>query len=108
MALICCECILDFGAHTDADLYLCCIFFQLKLYNMIVFRFPERVRHLILADPWGFPEKPTSNEFRVPVPLWIKAIAMMLQPFNPLAALRAAGPWGKYCLTVTTFNFHTP
>lgn len=55
---------------------------------------PERVRHLILADPWGFPEKPPDSQRR-PLPLWVRAVAYTLQPFNPLAAVRAAGPWGK-------------
>lgn len=58
-------------------------------------RYPEHVRHLILVDPWGFPEKPQNKEHRSEIPLWIKMVARMLQPFNPLAALRAAGPWGK-------------
>lgn len=56
-------------------------------------RYPERVKHLILADPWGFPESP-SNQQLSQRPMWLKAIATVLQPFNPLAGLRAAGPWG--------------
>lgn len=31
---------------------------------------PERVSHLILADPWGLPEKP--KEISRPIPIWIK------------------------------------
>ena len=56
---------------------------------------PERVKHLILVDPWGFPEKPPDNEMENRFPRWIRVIATMLQPFNPLAGLRVAGPWGK-------------
>jgi len=84
------------GSYTDPPvcIYLTTMFYKHLKNLSVLIRFPERVRHLILADPWGFPERPTSNEFRVPVPMWIKAIARMLQPFNPLAALRAAGPWG--------------
>ncbi|KAJ8928511.1 hypothetical protein NQ314_018927 [Rhamnusium bicolor] len=51
--------------------------------------YPDKVKHLILADPWGFPERPTEV-----VPLWIKVISYMLQPFNPLAGIRVAGPFG--------------
>ncbi|XP_067652239.1 (Lyso)-N-acylphosphatidylethanolamine lipase-like isoform X1 [Haliotis asinina] len=55
---------------------------------------PDRVKHLILVDPWGFPEKPPDNQIQRRVPTWIRMIATMLQPFNPLAGLRVAGPWG--------------
>ena len=57
-------------------------------------RHPLRVRHLVLVDPWGFPDRPTEGT-RLHVPAYIKVIATMLQPFNPLAAVRVAGPWGK-------------
>ncbi|XP_018580013.1 1-acylglycerol-3-phosphate O-acyltransferase ABHD5 [Anoplophora glabripennis] len=55
--------------------------------------YPNRVKHLILADPWGFPEKP--NELKE-VPLWIKTISYIMQPFNPLAGIRVAGPFGPW------------
>ncbi|KAH8253052.1 hypothetical protein KR032_003386 [Drosophila birchii] len=58
---------------------------------------PERVKHLILADPWGFPEKPavvTINGKKMP--LWMRALVGMLTPLNPLWALRAAGPFGQW------------
>ncbi|XP_073527225.1 (Lyso)-N-acylphosphatidylethanolamine lipase [Phyllobates terribilis] len=57
-------------------------------------RFPQRVKHLILVDPWGFPDLPTDpNEVRSP-PAWVKALAAVLGRSNPLAVVRAAGPWG--------------
>lgn len=55
---------------------------------------PDRVKHLILADPWGFTEKPAKVE----APLWFKVLGFVLYPLtylNPLATVRAAGPWGK-------------
>ncbi|XP_008332435.1 (Lyso)-N-acylphosphatidylethanolamine lipase [Cynoglossus semilaevis] len=68
-------------------------------------QYPSRVSHLILVDPWGFPERPqTKNQEsqgqgaevvkRPSPPRWIKAIAMVVSYFNPLAVIRAAGPWG--------------
>lgn len=55
-------------------------------------KYPSRVKHLVLADSWGFPEKPPEFEFAIP--LWIKVLVAVASPFNPLAGLRAAGPWG--------------
>lgn len=63
-----------------------------------------RVSHLILVDPWGFPERPKAENqesqgteavktFRPP--RWVKVIAGIVSFFNPLAVIRAAGPWGK-------------
>ncbi|XP_034470747.1 (Lyso)-N-acylphosphatidylethanolamine lipase [Hippoglossus hippoglossus] len=67
-------------------------------------QYPSRVSHLILVDPWGFPEKPNTQteanggqvtEMRRPSPpRWVKAILAVVSLFNPLAVIRAAGPWG--------------
>ncbi|XP_068427656.1 (Lyso)-N-acylphosphatidylethanolamine lipase [Clinocottus analis] len=68
-------------------------------------QYPARVSHLILVDPWGFPERPktqapegqdqgTEVMKRPPLPRWVKAIAAVVSLFNPLAVIRAAGPWG--------------
>ena len=59
---------------------------------------PSRIQHLILADPWGFPVKPTEDNINRHIPVWVKFLGAVLSPFNPLAGLRAAGPWGKYCV----------
>lgn len=65
-----------------------------------------RVSHLILVDPWGFPERTqtqtqehqgTEVVKRPPLPRWVKAVATVVSLFNPLAVIRAAGPWGKMC-----------
>lgn len=58
-------------------------------------KYPERVRHLILADPWGMNEKPPPGEEPFQIPRWAKIVAAMLSPFNPLSAIRAAGPYGE-------------
>ncbi|XP_047000039.1 1-acylglycerol-3-phosphate O-acyltransferase ABHD5-like [Schistocerca americana] len=59
--------------------------------------YPNRVKHLILADPWGFPEKPPEASSRT-LPLWVRAIGYMLQPFNPLWPVRLAGPFGQWLI----------
>jgi len=58
------------------------------------FKYPDQVKHLILVDPWGVPEMPKEREVGRDWPLWVKALRVVLQPFNPLAAVRGAGPWG--------------
>ncbi|KAM8849351.1 (Lyso)-N-acylphosphatidylethanolamine lipase [Spinachia spinachia] len=59
---------------------------------------PSRVSHLVLVDPWGFPEQTqdpgTEVLKRPPLPRWVKAAAAVVSLFNPLAVIRAAGPWG--------------
>ncbi|XP_035741155.1 (Lyso)-N-acylphosphatidylethanolamine lipase-like isoform X2 [Vespa mandarinia] len=62
---------------------------------------PERVKHLILADPWGFPERPSEVAIKANVPLWVKAIAFVVQPLNPLWAVRVAGPFGQWLIEKT-------
>ncbi|XP_036374833.1 (Lyso)-N-acylphosphatidylethanolamine lipase-like isoform X2 [Megalops cyprinoides] len=69
-------------------------------------QYPERVSHLILADPWGFPEidQPGSEGSGGEgsqvkrLPGWVKAVASVASFFNPLAVIRAAGPWGPSLL----------
>ncbi|KAJ8290794.1 hypothetical protein GJAV_G00017640 [Gymnothorax javanicus] len=57
-------------------------------------KFPSRVKHLVLVEPWGFPQRPDSTNDDRPIPVWIKALGAILSPFNPLAGLRLAGPLG--------------
>ncbi|XP_036753046.2 1-acylglycerol-3-phosphate O-acyltransferase ABHD5 isoform X3 [Manis pentadactyla] len=54
----------------------------------------ERVNHLILVEPWGFPERPDLADQERPIPVWIRVLGAALTPFNPLAGLRIAGPFG--------------
>ncbi|XP_069777076.1 1-acylglycerol-3-phosphate O-acyltransferase ABHD5 isoform X1 [Narcine bancroftii] len=59
-------------------------------------KYPQRVKHLILVEPWGFPERLNHCEQERPMPMWIKALGAILSPFNPLAGLRMAGPLGPF------------
>ena len=68
--------------------------------------YPSRVQHLILVDPWGFPERPPENE-RYPLPMWAKLAAAVFNPFNPLAVVRAVGPWGKVSSMYILFSIFT-
>jgi len=55
---------------------------------------PDRVRHLVLVEPWGYIPKPPPNERQYPLPVWVRTLAQIASAFNPLTTLRAAGPWG--------------
>ena len=58
-------------------------------------KYPDHVNHLILADPWGFPEmpkEPRTSRF----PWWVKLLYHgIFKHLNPLAGIRLAGPWGQ-------------
>ncbi|TNN54884.1 Protein ABHD4 [Liparis tanakae] len=54
-------------------------------------KYPRRVKHLLLVEPWGFPARP-ENPHHNSIPVWIRAIGAVMSPFNPLAGLRLAGP----------------
>ncbi|XP_049439155.1 1-acylglycerol-3-phosphate O-acyltransferase ABHD5 [Epinephelus fuscoguttatus] len=57
-------------------------------------KYPGRVKHIVLVEPWGFPERPYIVEADRPIPVWIKALGALFSPFNPLAGLRLVGPLG--------------
>lgn len=63
--------------------------------------YPDRVKHLILADPWGFPERPADIVQKYNLPFWIRAIVFVTQPFNPFWPVRVAGPFGQWVIEKT-------
>ncbi|KII68219.1 Abhydrolase domain-containing protein 4 [Thelohanellus kitauei] len=91
---------------------------KIGLYNMIMvghsfggfistayaLRYPQYVKHLILVDPWGFPdvreelatvvESQDPNMIVVPLtnlPVWVRIVFMILMPFSPFTFLRLSG-----------------
>ncbi|XP_065314066.1 (Lyso)-N-acylphosphatidylethanolamine lipase-like isoform X2 [Gordionus sp. m RMFG-2023] len=64
-------------------------------------KYPDSIKHIILCDPWGFPEKPIDSNKVTNLPLWVKMMTSLFQPFNPLALLRMAGPWGPLLVEKT-------
>lgn len=66
-------------------------------------KYPGHVKHLILADPWGVPEKSKSQR-KADVPIWVRAVAYTLSPFNPLWAIRVAGPFGILQISPLIYN----
>ncbi|XP_002665655.3 1-acylglycerol-3-phosphate O-acyltransferase ABHD5 [Danio rerio] len=65
--------------------------------------YPQRVKHLILVEPWGFSARPSAPERWVP--FWIKVFGAAMNPFNPLALLRLAGPLGPLLLQLLRSDF---
>ncbi|XP_033114527.1 1-acylglycerol-3-phosphate O-acyltransferase ABHD5-like isoform X2 [Anneissia japonica] len=59
-------------------------------------QYPERVKHMVLVDPWGFPERDEQFEQTRNFPLWLRVVRTIMLTFNPLSGLRAAGPLGHY------------
>jgi len=62
-----------------------------------------RVKNLILADPWGFPERDPDRARKLP--LWVKGVITVMRPFNPLALVRATGPFGPYLVKKVRTDF---
>lgn len=56
---------------------------------------PERVKHLVLLDPWGVVKK---DEEKIEMPYWARIIGTIVLSFNPLSTIRAAGPLGPYLI----------
>jgi len=55
-------------------------------------KYPDRIEHLILADPWGYTE---ARDMRGE-PLWKRSLVKIFQKMAPLAIIRAAGPYGEW------------
>ena len=73
-------------------------------------RHPNRVRHLILDDPWGFPQKPGQIEVERKRRFVYKAATLYTKRFNPLSPIRFAGPLGTLHSQDYSFNsyfFHS-
>ncbi|XP_028252507.1 1-acylglycerol-3-phosphate O-acyltransferase ABHD5-like [Parambassis ranga] len=67
-------------------------------------KYPHRVKHLLLVEPWGFPERP-ENPNHTSIPVWIRAMGAVMSPFNPLAGLRLAGPLGPILVQTIRSDF---
>ena len=58
--------------------------------------YPERVAHLILADPWGIPEKSTKEpKYQIPTLLKIYYSFHIMAKMSFLTIGIVSGPWGK-------------
>ncbi|XP_038827655.1 1-acylglycerol-3-phosphate O-acyltransferase ABHD5-like isoform X2 [Salvelinus namaycush] len=66
---------------------------------------PHRVKHLILVEPWGFPARPESMDQEKSIPVWIRAMGVIMSPFNLLATLRLAGPLGPMLVQTIRSDF---
>ncbi|XP_026156148.1 1-acylglycerol-3-phosphate O-acyltransferase ABHD5-like [Mastacembelus armatus] len=67
-------------------------------------KYPHRVKHLLLVEPWGFPARP-ENPNHNSIPVWIRTMGAVMSPFNPLAGLRLAGPLGPKLVQTIRSDF---
>ncbi|KAL3044095.1 1-acylglycerol-3-phosphate O-acyltransferase ABHD5-like [Trematomus bernacchii] len=67
-------------------------------------KYPNRVKHLLLVEPWGFPARP-ENPNHSSIPVWIRAMGAAMSPFNPMAGLRVAGPLGPKLVQTIRSDF---
>ena len=56
---------------------------------------PERVRHLVLVDPWGIPKPPNMDAKMKEMSPFQRLSWKTLSGIRPFTAVRAIGPWGK-------------
>lgn len=66
-------------------------------------KYPEHVKALILADPWGFPERSDEEKPDTPIPLWISVITKASQYISPMTVFRVSGQIG-----VSLFKYLRP
>ena len=64
-------------------------------------RYPERLQHLILADPWGLTEKPSDGKPNKHSQLTDQIGSFFSKYVNPLEILRLAGPFGQLIVDFT-------
>lgn len=64
------------------------------LVTLYAIAYPMHVKHLVLADPWGFPCAPKDNDKTQQLPLFFRVIGRVMSPTLPFALLRVAGPFG--------------
>lgn len=60
-------------------------------------KYPQHIKHLILADPFGMRERPAEAEDISGLPFKYRIAGSIVQKFNIFSLLRAAGPLGT-CL----------
>jgi pimeloyl-ACP methyl ester carboxylesterase len=58
-------------------------------------KYPDRLAHLILVDPWGYEGTPKLEEF----PLWKLSVAYAVRLMvGPFSMIRAFGPFGEWLI----------
>lgn len=62
---------------------------------------PSRVAHLILEDPWGFPEFKPDRPLGKRMPSWGKIVQSTLNHINVLASVRMLGPLGPKVMALS-------
>lgn len=57
-------------------------------------KYPDYVKGLVLADPWGFSEMETGPKEDTPIPMWISVLTTVSQYVSPMTVFRTSGQLG--------------
>ena len=66
-------------------------------------KYPQYTKALLLIDPWGFQESPTTSKPDTQTPVWVRLLSNVSRYVSPLSVLRTTGPIG-----VPLFKFLKP
>ena len=66
--------------------------------------YPDRVKHLILSEPWGMPNLPIEIVDDIKIPRWSKMFLSIFSFFYPFTVFRAVGPLGKRYIYIFFLN----
>lgn len=67
--------------------------------------YPDRVKHLILSEPWGMPNLPIDIVDDIKIPQWSKMFLSIFSFFYPFTVFRAVGPLGKRYIYIFLLKF---
>ena len=58
-------------------------------------KYPDHVKSLILADPWGFPDRNVDTHSKYEIVRWGKSVQRVLTPLNPFSEYKTLTPWAQ-------------
>ncbi|GMT00616.1 hypothetical protein PENTCL1PPCAC_22790 [Pristionchus entomophagus] len=95
------SCFEDWRKEMKFDrMFLICHSFGAFFSSSYALEHPHRVIHLILVDPWGFPEKPLLTAKQVDPQLYMHVVSRITSYFNPFFLVRCCGTYAGRLLSI--------